>query len=242
MCAISFQSTSQQQYHDKTNAGLIAGSILAGTQVIGGIIENNNIKNHPELEVGSEAFKKELENLKKLGLNEKEALNTIESMKNGARNYKKYYLPIVLGVATLSAVSGAIVDRVRNKKASEAYEAINKKGVEKALDDGHHIRLTEFGTPYYKSNDGSKLGGLLGAGVGLLSMSALFATKSMNGIFETAKALGEKNLSKTKIVAILGLVTLPVFALGGWVMGNIADNYNNRKAEEISLKNYKKEI
>ena len=75
MCAISFQSTSQQQYHDKTNAGLIAGSILAGTQVIGGIIENNNIKNHPELEVGSEAFKKELENLKKLGLNEKEALN-----------------------------------------------------------------------------------------------------------------------------------------------------------------------
>lgn len=242
MYSISFQAQTQsatQKQNNKTHAGLVAGSILGGTQLINGIVNKNKLDKSPELIAGTDEFKKELQSLERLGLDEKEALQSIEKIKGAMKNYKKFFIPITVGTAALSVACGAIVDNVRNKKAAAANNAIIEKGIENALEEGHNVRLTKEGNPYYKSNDGARLGALLGAGVGLASTCATFATKAFDSVIDISKlacekkGISHKNI-KAKSIAGTALIVVPLFALGGLLMGKLSDYYNNKAAIKAS--------
>ena len=243
MCAVSFQSQSQTQtQNQKTHAGLIAGSVLAADQLFDGI-ENRLELNELKFTKDSNEYKRALKRLEKIGIKEEqEASNLIEKISTNLKQSKRARSAILLGAVALSIGCGAFVDHVRNKKAEAMRKTINEKGVEGALVEGHDIRLNSVGSPYYHSKDGAKFGPLLGLGVGIIRIISMYFSKSLDNYFEISKSILKnkgseiKNL-KSKALLVGSIITLPVFVLGGWLMGCITDKLNNKKAEKNSLKN-----
>lgn len=229
MCAVSFQSQPQAQLQsNNTNSGLIAGSILGGTQLINLLVNKKN----------TDTYERVLKEASKDMPEEKEFFeNLTKSLKKHSKS------SLILGTIITAGISigcGALYDRIRNKKAEAAKKAVNEKDIDTALAEGHSIAFNKTGSPYYKSNQGGKIGALLGLGVGIFDFCRVTLSKNFKENIEIAeKQLKEINISTKNLKgsAYLGLAaTIPIAALGGWIMGKISDFYSNKSAEKASYR------
>ena len=99
-----------------------------------------------------------------------------------------------------------LIDHLRNKKAKEKADFVKQVGVKKAVIENDDIALSNKGRAYYESNVGTKYGALLGAVCGLLHTAML-----------------------RKKEYITNAIT---FAIGGFIMGKIADSNTNKDARK----------
>lgn len=132
---------------------------------------------------------------------------------------------------------GLLVDNIRNNNAKDAAEQIQQFGINNAMAINPNIRFTDTNTPYYKSNDGGKTGGLLGLGCGAIAIASTFlnakATKTMMERFNGKE--------KSATIAMASAVALPLFALGGWIMGKFTDYLNNKSARKASMEQFRQQ-
>lgn len=125
---------------------------------------------------------------------------------------------------------GSHVDNKRNKKAAEAADLIQEKGLQKALELNDRID-TNKGKPYYKSNEGvkfyTKWGAISGAVAGgLVALLSVCGAKGFN------KRLEEKLGKNAKPIIMLLPVTAAISgAFSGWINGLISDYITNIKAK-----------
>lgn len=142
-----------------------------------------------------------------------------------------------LAMAATGLGCGLLIDNIRNNNAKEAAEQIQQFGINNAMAINPNIRFTDTNTPYYKSNDGGKTGGLLGLGVGTITVASTFLND------KTTKVLMDKLPGKGKatVIALTSAVALPLFALGGWIMGKITDYCNNKSAKKASMEQYRQQ-
>lgn len=142
-----------------------------------------------------------------------------------------------LAMAAAGLGCGLLIDNIRNNNAKDAAEQIQQFGVNNAMAINPNIRFTDTNTPYYKSNDGGKIGGLLGLGCGAVAIASTFlndkATKAMMQRFN--------GKGKATIIAMTSAVALPFGALGGWIMGKFTDYLNNRSAKKASMEQYRQQ-
>lgn len=124
---------------------------------------------------------------------------------------------------------GAIIDNIRNKNAAKAADEIRQVGLRKAIEADDHVDISRSGRGYYESNDGAKHGWKLGALVGLVLGTASTFTDSFK------KSIEKSGVSKeVKTVSTIGGVLGCSFisALGGFIMGKIADHNANSDARK----------
>ena len=138
--------------------------------------------------------------------------NFEETLKMGNENalrMKKYAVPFAVLAAGLTVGCGMLVDKFRNDKAKETADIVKQVGVKNAVMNNDRIALSNKGRAYYESNQGSKYGAFLGAGCGIIG-----------ALMEQGKNI--------KISGAIGSAL--TFALGGWIMGKIADSNSNKDA------------
>ena len=92
-----------------------------------------------------------------------------------------------------------------------------------------HVDIARSGRGYYDSNDGAKHGWKLGALVGLVFGTAGTLSKNVK---ETLNKSGIPKDAKTPILAASILGAGVFNALGGFVMGKIADHNANSDARK----------
>lgn len=134
-----------------------------------------------------------------------------------------------LGTAIAAVGCGAIIDNIRNKNAAKAADEIRQLGLRKAIETDDHVDISKSGRGYYESNDGAKHGWKLGALVGLAIGAATTFTDSFK------KSIEKSGVSKgVKTVSIIGgvLGSGAFCALGGFIMGKIADHNANSDARK----------
>ena len=132
--------------------------------------------------------------------------------------------------AALAAVGcGAIIDNIRNKNAAKTADEIRQVGLRKAIETDDHVDISRSGRGYYESNDGAKHGWKLGALFGLVLGTASTFTDSFKKSIEKSGVPKE-----VKTVSIIGgvLGCSVIFALGGFIMGKIADHNTNSDARK----------
>lgn len=123
------------------------------------------------------------------------------------KKIKSRAIPAAIVAAGLTLGCGMLVDKLRNDKAKDAANTVKQIGTKNAIMSNDGLTLSNRGRVYYESNQGSKYGALLGAGCGVAD-AALHSAKPKGYI---SNAL--------------------VFAIGGWIMGAIADHYTNKDAK-----------
>ena len=136
-------------------------------------------------------------------------LKNIDKVVNNLKYKKNMAIPFALIAAGLTVGCGILVDNLRNKKAQEMADFVKQNGIKKTFMEQDRVAISNKGRTYYVSNQGRKWGALLGAGCGLTS--ALMSQ-------------GKNAKLKTVLVPIIG------FALGGQIMGAIADSNTNKNA------------
>ena len=128
-----------------------------------------------------------------------------------------------LGIGLMSIGCGAIVDKIRNKKAAEKADMIREVGLKQAVLVDDSIEFTRTGRGYYHSKDGVKKGGLLGlavGGIGALSIY-LFDKEATRKAFDSPKG---------KITGVV--FSALIYGLGGLIMGKITDHLANNDARK----------
>ena len=199
----------------KTNAGTIAGACMAVPAV--GFWRGIASK----LPLSKEELNETDKHLKAIGSVFKDK-NSKNTFKNNVENMdpklfehnkfiKKYSIPIALTAGLCTLGCGVLVDRLRNKKAGETADLIKETGVKNALLNNDRIAISRNRNPYYDSNVGQKYGALLGAGCGIL-----------HSFMSNGKLNGVKNIISSAVT----------FALGGLLMGCIADKCSNNDAKK----------
>ena len=212
-----WEKTEQGNPYYKTNTGTVAGGLLAVPAAYSWLnyswqkIDEAKIKAKLDenINVLKEAGKGEIINdtLKTLGYK-----NTDEAFIGGVANkkrLKKYAIPFAIIAAGATAGCGILVDHLRNKKAKEAADTVKQVGVKNAVMQNDKIQLSNHRRAYYESNQGVKYGALLGAGCGLINSA----------------------MSYGKLVPA-ALIEMVMFALGGLIMGKIADSTANKDARK----------
>lgn len=121
------------------------------------------------------------------------------------KKLKARAIPAAIAAAGLTLGCGMLVDKFRNDKAKEVANTAQNIGTKKTLMSNNDVALSNKGRAYYESNQGSKYGALLGAGCGI-----------------THAALKGKGYIGNALI----------FALGGWIMGMIADRNTNNDARK----------
>lgn len=206
-----WERTEQGNPYYKTSSGTTAGAILAipaglawldKIRYKGMSAEETEVAKNAIKEAGMDDFFKKLTG----GKNFEETLKM--GNENGLR-LKKYAIPFALLAAGLTVGCGMLVDKLRNNKAQETADIVKQVGVKNAVMNGDRVALSNKGRAYYESNQGSKYGALLGAGCGIIG-----------SVMQTGK--------NTKISGAIGSAL--TFALGGWIMGKIADSNSNKDA------------
>ena len=143
-----------------------------------------------------------------------------------------------LGIGLMSIGCGAIVDKIRNKKAAEKADMIRKVGLKQAVLHDDSIEFTRTGRGYYHSKDGVKTGGLLGLATGvigaILSLSSSSEIKKANKEIDKFACENKMNPQalkrKSNILAVC--VTALGTCLGGLIMGKITDHLANNDARK----------
>ena len=178
----------------KTNSGTVAGSIMAVPALATWLIQKKDSSSI-------------LETYKKLGikLDKKAEDIIINDAKRIAKN--KYIFGAIAAVCT--AACGIIYDNVRNKKAKEVAESVRQLGTKGAIENNSNATLSRRGHVYYEASDGLKLGGLMGAGCGLIH--------------------GAMNAPKRPVKWLASMIIL---GLGGMLLGKIADSNSNNEARK----------
>ena len=212
-----WDKTEQENPYYKTNSGAVAGGIMAVPAAYTWL--KYSWKKIDEAQINkdlaeSKQFMKETgmdkqfdEMFKNFGYK-----NTDEAFKAGVDNMKrlkKYAIPFAIIAAGATAGCGILVDHLRNKKAKEAADTVKQVGVKNAVMQNDKIQLSNKGRAYYESNQGVKYGALLGAGCGLI---------------ESVMSTG-----KLKAAALVNMVMM---AIGGLIMGKIADSTANKDARK----------
>ena len=212
-----WSKTEEGNPYYKTNTGAVAGGIMAIPAAYSWL--KYSWKNIDEAKINKELteskkFMKETgmdkqfdDMFKNLGYK-----NTEEAMKAGIDNMKrlkKYAIPFAIIAAGATAGCGILVDHFRNKKAKEAADTVKQVGVKNAVMQNDKIQLSTKGRAYYESNQGVKYGALLGAGCGLI----------------------ESVMSAGKLKAA-ALINMALMAVGGLIMGKIADSTANNDARK----------
>ena len=204
-----FERTEQGNSYYKTNAGTVAGGVMAGVAILPWL-SKLGFKEAPALDDEAKSIMKEAgmdDMFKKFGLKDiDEAFK--EANKNGMR-LKKYAIPFALVAAACTLGCGMLVDNIRNKKAKETADYTAQVGVKNAIMNGDSVALSNKGRTYYDSNAGKKYGALLGAGCGLI---------------ESIMTAG-----KFKPIGLLNMIPM---AIGGLIMGAITDHYTNSSAKK----------
>lgn len=204
-----FERTEQGNPYYKTNAGTVAGGVMAGVATLPWL-SKLGFKETPALDDEAKSIMKEAgmdDMFKKFGLKDiDEAFK--EANKNGMR-LKKYAIPFALIAAACTLGCGMLVDNIRNKKAQETADYTAQVGVRNAVMNGDSVALSNKGRTYYDSNAGKKYGALLGAGCGLI---------------ESIMTAG-----KFKPIGLLNMIPM---AIGGLIMGAITDHYTNSSAKK----------
>lgn len=204
-----FERTEQGNSYYKTNAGTVAGGVMAGVATLPWL-SKLGFKETPALDDEAKSIMKEAgmdDMFKKFGLKDiDEAFK--EANKNGMR-LKKYAIPFALVAAACTLGCGMLVDNIRNKKAKETADYTAQVGVKNAIMNGDSVALSNKGRTYYDSNAGKKYGALLGAGCGLI---------------ESIMTAG-----KFKPIGLLNMIPM---AIGGLIMGAITDHYTNSSAKK----------
>ena len=178
----------------KTNSGTVTGSIMAVPALAFWLIQKEDASSILDL---YEKMGKKPEG------KEKEAI--INNAKRIAKN--KYIFGAIAAVCT--AACGIIYDNVRNKKAKEVAESVRQLGTKGAIENNSNATLSRRGHVYYEASDGLKLGGLMGAGCGLMH--------------------GAMNAPKRPVEWLASMIT---FGLGGMLLGKIADSNSNNEARK----------
>ena len=150
-------------------------------------------------------------------------INTIGFLKKNGRTgigLAAICARIVAGVGC-----GAVYDYLRNKKAQEA-DYIQNAGVEKALETRNDLAISSNRKVYYDNVSGAKDGAIIGAlaGIPLGILGTLHSAKVQKEILNNPMNTAQK------VVSIL--VSVPFYALGGYIMGKIANHYTNKNAEK----------
>ena len=212
-----WSKTEEGNPYYKTNTGAVAGGIMAIPAAYSWL--KYSWKNIDEAKINKElteskkimketGMDKQFDDMfKNLGYK-----NTEEAMKAGIDNMKrlkKYAIPFAIIAAGATAGCGILVDHLRNKKAKEAADTVKQVGVKNAVMQNDKIQLSNKGRAYYESNQGVKYGALLGAGCGLI----------------------ESVMSAGKLKAA-ALINMALMALGGLIMGKIADSTANNDARK----------
>ena len=204
-----FERTEQGNPYYKTNAGTVAGGVMAGVATLPWL-SKLRFKEIPEFDIDSKTFMKEsgMEGMfKTFGVKDlDDALN--KANKNGMR-LKKFAIPFALIAAACTLGCGMLVDSIRNKKAQKTADYTAQVGVHNAVMNGDSVALSNKGRTYYDSNTGKKYGALLGAGCGLI---------------ESIMTAG-----KFKPIGLLNMIPM---AIGGLIMGAITDHYTNSSAKK----------
>ena len=224
--------TEQGTPYYKSNSAAIAGGVLTvpaflyqytvnnvsekvgniGTNFLKGIFKEAS-KNEEIAKQINEAYKAQ-----GMDIDVKNPEKFFEEIKKAAKEQKKLAIPLATLAAVLTLGSGVIVDNYRNQKARETADYVRQVGVRNALlTKGNEIELSDNSRPYYKSNQGKKLGALLGAGC-----ACIFTAVSMT-LSKMPKSM------KQPVASAIGMA-IPM-ALGGFIMGAIADSMTNSKAE-----------
>lgn len=190
----AYQRTENGTPYYKTNSGIKAGGVVAGTYALSA---------------------------------------AIHASKGSVKNAIPY-----LGIGLMSIGCGAIVDKIRNKKAAEKADMIKEVGLKQAVLNDDSIELTRTGRGYYHSNDGVKTGGLLGFATGVIS--AILGLSFSSEVKEANKKIKEvarenkmnPQALKRKSNILAGCVTALVTGLGGLIMGKITDHLANNDARK----------
>ena len=217
-----WDKTEQGTPYYKTSSGTTAGAVMA---VPAGLIWLNQLSKPTTEEEAGKNLNKFKENFLK-GFNKSskgenkefadaflkgidDSLKTDKMKKTLERNkkMKSRAIPAAIAAAGLTLGCGMLVDKLRNDKAKDAANTVKQVGTKNAIMSNDGLTLSNRGRAYYESNQGSKYGALLGAGCGVAD-AALHSAKPKGYI---GNAL--------------------VFALGGWIMGAIADHYTNKDAK-----------
>ena len=215
------------------HAGLIAGSVLAIDPAMNAI--RNQSKSKELFNPESEVYKELVRDLEK-GMSKK-----VEEFMAFLKKAYKFAIPITLATIATYIGCGAIVDNLRNKHTKEAAEQIEQFGVENAMRINHNIRFTDANTPYYKSNDGGKNGALLGLGAGVITGTLGMLAGGGKLIGSVSKQIPQLKNSKALLCSVAVLAMLPVYTLGGWIMGKITDHFNNKSARNASMEQYRQQ-
>ncbi len=247
----NYRETKNGNPYYSTNSAAIAGGILA----VPAFIHQYSFGKTNSKIASSKA--KELENfLATASEQEKERLNKIVNLEKLSEYYKKVantptsriLIPAILA-SGLTLGCGLIVNRLRNKNAQMASDEIRYKGSEQAPNDNKNIKISENGNLYYKSNDGKRIGTLLGLGTGatFMGVNRLLNTgnvkeymdinkQSIENIFKNGTDSEKLKTGLNKIykstASLTTLILLGGFMLGGFIMGAIADSAANKKARK----------
>ena len=245
-----YKQTNEGNQYYKTNSAAIAGGVLAVPAFISNLGRGKLAQD--QLKISSENFKflfsqmsdQEKAEFNKI-LNSDKFITTLEKGLNKMKSQK--WIRAALA-ASLTLGSGLIVNGVRNKNAKKATDEIAEKGAEQAYQDNKNLKISDRGNLYYKSNDGKKLGALLGLGCGtafigynclsnrsFIKDSISVIKKSLKEVYNSAE-LKEimPYFKKLKNMGIgIGIAAISAcFALGGYIMGAIADSAANKKARD----------
>ena len=172
----------------KTNVGLKAGAVMAVPAAL--------------FWATQKSAEKQMDMLKNLNVPDE----LLTNIKVGAERVYKYKYLFAAIAAVSSVGCGILIDYLRNKKAQETADAVKANGAKAVLMSDESVELSRKRRAYYKSGEGFKLGGALGAVCGL--MHGAMASKT----FSIGSAI------------ILGL--------GGLAMGSIVDHYTNKDAHK----------
>ena len=214
-----WDKTEEGNPYYKTNTGTVAGGIMAIPAVLSWLDKLTLPTTEAEVQKRYDKIKDSfLKHMDKddAGIFSESFDNGIKQEKDNIKKQieknkkiKSLAIPFMLIAAGATAGCGVLVDHLRNKKAKEAADTVKQVGVKNAVMQNDKIQLSNKGRAYYESNQGVKYGALLGAGCGIVHCIMHGATKAGNYI---ANAL--------------------VFALGGLIMGKIADSTANNDARK----------
>lgn len=191
----------------KTNKGTIAGAIMAVPAVILHLQALSHKPGGTSSDIESIYREMGLE----FGRDEQKLASDFEKL---AMRNKKLAVPFAIIAGTCTLGAGILYDNIRNKKAKAAATDIMAGNYGNIYANGDSVATSPMGIPYYKSTNGVKYGVLSGLACGAVR-------SAMNCI--TEKKFTLQNCSP-----------LLLFALGGIIMGSIAQHSSNKEAEKFS--------
>lgn len=198
----------------KSNSATIAGGVMAVPAALTWLSNINkkdlaHDKNIEEVTKNPE-MKKQVDSFLKMFGEDGSFEEVLKEQNKRNKRLKKYAIPFALIASGLTLGCGILVDYLRNKKAQETAEQVRQNGIKKTLIEQDRVAISNKGRAYYESNQGRKWGALLGAGCGITA-----------ALMQSGR--------KTKIAHMF--TGAASYAIGGWLMGMIADHNTNKNAK-----------